>query len=261
MIYMNNNLLISYRNITLSVGEHIYLNKTHDSGLSFSLLTINETIAISSDNTTETAIVLLNGSGIIDYHDKKISYFRNNWINENPHVIHISSNDSVTIHSNDITRFAIIRTNNPLSFQGKIYTPNEISVEHRGKDILDNTCYRLVRQAFDKNNATYSNLVIGEVMAFPGKWSSYPPHHHKQPELYYYEFSPSYGYGHGELGEDVYKIYHQDLLVIDQNRDHSQVAAPGYNMYYLWAIRHLPNNPYSGFEYTAHHGDLVKKRR
>ncbi len=258
MTGMKSNLITQYRNVTLSVGEHIYLDQKHDSGLSFSSLVTKSSITISSDNNTETAVVLLEGNGIIDYHHQQTAYQRSNWIHENPFIVHIPCNDSVNILTNDISRFAIVRTNNALSFHGKIYTPKEIGVEHRGKDILDNTCYRLVRLAFDKSNAPHSNLVIGEVLAFPGKWSSYPPHHHQQPELYYYEFSPSHGYGHGELGEDVYKIYHQDLLIIDQNRDHSQAAAPGYYMYYLWAIRHLQDNPYTGFEYTAPHSNLVK---
>ena len=104
--------------------------------------------------------------------------------------------------------------------------------------------------AFDRTIAPpQSKLVIGEVLNFPGKWSSYPPHHHSQTEIYYYEFSPQWGYGHGELGEDVYKIRHGDILPITDNRVHSQTSAPGFHMYYLWSIRHPDENPYDGFTY------------
>jgi 5-deoxy-glucuronate isomerase len=34
---------------------------------------------------------------------------------------------------------------------------------------------------------------------------------------------------------------------------HSQVSAPGYAMYYLWIVRHLRGNPYTGFTFTEEH--------
>ena len=133
----------------------------------------------------------------------------------------------------------------------KIYLPEEIDTEHRGKGQLDDTCYRLVRLAFDDTiSPKEAKLVIGEVLNFPGKWSSYPPHHHAQPELYYYELSPTWGYGHGELGEDVYKIKNGDVLAITNSKTHSQTSAPGFHMYYLWAIRHDDKKRYDGFTYT-----------
>jgi 5-deoxy-glucuronate isomerase len=94
---------------------------------------------------------------------------------------------------------------------------------------------------------------VGEVVSLPGRWSSYPPHHHAQPEIYYYRFDPPQGYGHAELGDEVFKVHQHDLLRITAGNDHAQAAAPGYHMYYLWAIRHLDGNPYTGFEYTETH--------
>ncbi len=48
---------------------------------------------------------------------------------------------------------------------------------------------------FDLDNAPQSNLVMGEVFNQPGRWSSYPPHHHPQPEVYYYQFEHPEGFG------------------------------------------------------------------
>ena len=78
----------------------------------------------------------------------------------------------------------------------------------------------------------------------PGSWSSYPPHHHPQPEIYHYRFSEEQGYGHGEMGDDVFKIKHNDTLAIMPSCEHAQVCAPGYAMMYVWAIKHLPNGKY-----------------
>ena len=129
--------------------------------------------------------------------------------------------------------------------------PEDVENEHRGKGQLDDTSYRIVRCVFDRRTAPpEARLVLGDVVTFPGRWSSYPPHHHPQGELYYYRFEPDWGYGHGELGEDVYKLYHNDLLRITGLRDHAQTAAPGFHMYYVWTIRHDTGNPYTGFEFT-----------
>jgi 5-deoxy-glucuronate isomerase len=46
-------------------------------------------------------------------------------------------------------------------------------------------------------------------------------------------------------------------VVIRGGEDHAQVSAPGYGMYYLWVVRHLPGNPYKGFEFTEEHKWLL----
>ena len=94
------------------------------------------------------------------------------------------------------------------------------------------------------SNAPYSNLVLGEVIGFPGKWSSYPPHNHPQPEIYYYKFNPENGYGFAELDETVYKTHNNSTVFIVNEETHPQTTAPGYAMWYLWVIRHLDGNPY-----------------
>ena len=96
-------------------------------------------------------------------------------------------------------------------------------------------------------------LVLGEVVTFPGGWASYPPHHHPQPEIYHYRFTAPQGYGHAELGEQVVKVRQYDSICIPAGNDHAQCAAPGYGMYYSWVIRHLPGLPYTVPEFTPEH--------
>ncbi len=113
---------------------------------------------------------------------------------------------------------------------------------------------RFVRTIFDRSNShPDTQLVLGEVVNFPGRWSSYPPHHHPQPEIYHYRFTNPHGYGHAELGEDVYKVRPGDTLKILDELDHSQCSAPGYGMYYIWVIRHLPNSRYTVPVFTDEH--------
>ena len=114
----------------------------------------------------------------------------------------------------------------------------------------------IVRTIFDGRNRPQAKLVLGEVVTFPGRWSSYPPHHHPQPEIYHYRFTDPRGYGHAELGDDVLKVQQHDTIKILDFNDHSQVAAPGYGMYYIWAIRHLDGDPYTVPEFTREHAWL-----
>lgn len=149
--------------------------------------------------------------------------------------------------------WAVARTTNPKSFEPRLFLPNELQPEYRGKGLAQDACLRNVRLIFDLEQRPESNLVIGEVINYPGRWSSYPPHHHQQPEIYHYRFSKPQGYGHSELGDDVLKVRNYDTVKIPGGKDHAQVSAPGYAMYYLWIIRHMENNPYRGFEFTKDH--------
>jgi 5-deoxy-glucuronate isomerase len=89
--------------------------------------------------------------------------------------------------------FYFCATDNPRRFNAKLFSPEECQSEARGEGTLRETSTRIVRTVFDDTSRPESNLVAGEVIGIPGKWSSYPPHHHPQPEIYYYRF-PDGGY-------------------------------------------------------------------
>jgi 5-deoxy-glucuronate isomerase len=111
-----------------------------------------------------------------------------------------------------------------------------------------------VRTIFDdRNGPPGARLVVGEVVTSPGRWSSYPPHHHPQPEIYHYRFTRPEGYGHAETGEAVHKVRAGDTVVIDPGETHAQCAAPGYGMWYLWTIRHLDDARYAGPTFDPEH--------
>ena len=135
-------------------------------------------------------------------------------------------------------------TDNPKTFKAKLFTPEECTSEMRGAGTMRETSTRMVRTIFDDTNRPESNLVIGEVIGMPGRWSSYPPHHHPQPEIYHYRFLPSNGFGLTTIGETPYLIKDRDTILIKEGEVHPQVTAPGYAMWYLWVIRHLDGAHY-----------------
>ena len=102
---------------------------------------------------------------------------------------------------------------------------------------------REIKTFFDYENAPFSNMVLGEVLSYPGKWSSYPPHHHPQPEVYFYRFDHPQGFGAGFANGEIYKTGHNGMSIITSGF-HSQVTAPGYALCYSWGIRHLDGDPW-----------------
>ena len=125
-----------------------------------------------------------------------------------------------------------------------MYTPDTVQTQHAGsKGELMGAMEREIKTFFDYDNAPFSNMVLGEVLNRPGKWSSYPPHHHPQPEVYFSRFDSPHGFGAGFANGDVYKTEQNGCAVINHGF-HSQVVAPGYAMCYAWGIRHLEGDPW-----------------
>jgi len=209
---------------------------------------------ISETHPYETAWVLLRGAAELTFADTCVTVQRHNLFDEPPTVLHLGPGTPVTLRTlSDDTEWAIVRTPNERRFTPRLFLPADLTPEYRGTGLVQNACLRNVRLFFDRATRPEANLVLGEVINYPGRWSSYPPHHHDQPEIYHYRFTHPDGYGHAELGDDVVKVRNHDTVVIPPGLDHGQVSAPGYGMYYLWMIRHLPGNPYTGFTFAEEH--------
>ncbi|MEI3362668.1 MAG: 5-deoxy-glucuronate isomerase, partial [Oscillospiraceae bacterium] len=85
-----------------------------------------------------------------------------------------------------------------------MYTPDKVQVEHKGfGGELMGCMSREIKTFFDLDNAPFSKMVLGEVLNLPGKWSSYPPHHHPQPEVYFYRFDYPDGFGAGFANGEI----------------------------------------------------------
>jgi len=93
-------------------------------------------------------------------------------------------------------------------------------------------------------------LLLGETFNQEGRWSSYPPHRHERhhppeeyflEEVYHYQLEPEGGFGvqvfytEDRTFEEAYLVRHGDTFVIPRGY-HPVVAAPGYRLYYFWAL-------------------------
>jgi 5-deoxy-glucuronate isomerase len=223
-------------------------------GMDFSVLRQQSGEMLVETTELETAWVLLRGSAEIGFGGTGVQVNRASCFDEPPTALHAAAGTAVSLRavSPDV-EWAIVRTTNERRFEARLFLPADLVPEYRGAGLVQNACLRNVRLIFDRTTRPESNLVVGEVVNYAGRWSSYPPHHHDQPEIYHYRFSAPDGYGHAEIGDEVFKVREADTIVIPPGRDHAQVSAPGYGMYYLWMIRHLPGNPYTGFTFAPEH--------
>ena len=192
----------------------------------------------------EVAFLLFQGKVIFKWDGKEVEGTRPDCFNYDAYCLLAGCGTEIEIEALEHSEIFVQATENDKPYEAVMYTPETVQVQHAGaKGELMGCMRREIKTFFDYDNAPFSNMVLGEVLNMPGKWSSYPPHHHPQPEVYFYRFDYPNGFGAGFANGEVHKTTHNGLLVIN-TEFHSQVAAPGYAMCYAWGIRHLPGDPW-----------------
>ena len=159
-------------------------------------------------------------------------------------LLHVCKGIEVTVSAYAETEIMWQATENEREFPAKFYHPEEISNVVAGADLCAGTCTRRVTTILDYSNAPYSNLVIGETYTEQGAWSGYPPHGHRQPEVYYYRTDKPQGFGACFIGEEAYVIKDRSVSPLLDGKTHQQAPAPGHRLYVVWMIRHLPDDPW-----------------
>jgi 5-deoxy-glucuronate isomerase len=224
------------------------------SGIAFGVLNLATGEVFRAVTEGETAFLLMEGDVQAKAGSAERRLSRQSLFDESASALHVAAGEQVELTAVTASELTLYAVRNRKPFPSRFYEPQDVPDEHRGKGQVGDSCLRLVRTIFDKRNAPVeADLVLGEVVTLQGRWSSYPPHHHPQPEIYHYRFTRAEGYGHAEIGDTVVKVRHNDTIAIPPGLDHAQCAAPGYGMYYSWVIRHLPGNPYIVPEFTAEH--------
>lgn len=125
-----------------------------------------------------------------------------------------------------------------------VIAPEAVRVREVGKENWRREVHDIVAMDFPAER-----LLVGETYNPPGNWSSYPPHKHDvdrgdeetaMEEAYLFRIDPPHGFGlqclysgDGRM-ERVYIV--RDLTAIAISGYHPVVAAPGYRLYYLWAM-------------------------
>jgi len=222
----------------------VVTNEQGPSRMNFAILSMRAGEEYQCEKNIEKALLILSGSVLAQWDDSSQELQRISLFDQAPVVLHFPYGTGLTICAYVDSQLILVSRTYKGSFTSQVLRPKDYRIEEFGKGEVQGCALRTVRTFFDDASAVDCGLVLGEVVNHPGKWSSYPPHIHPQPEIYHYRFSPSQGFGFAQHGENAYMVRDGDTLIIEPMHAHSQVAAPGYVMYYVWAISHLADNRY-----------------
>ena len=230
-----------------------------DMHMDFGLHRLDRGMTVTSEEAMERAFLLIEGNVLFQWGGRQAEARRSSVFREGPWCLHLPSGAKASFQALcSETVVAEVKTRGNGSFHPSLRRPVDCPVQRVGEGLMQNTAIRSMRSIVTPQENPAMNLVMGEVINGPGRYSAYPPHHHPQPELYHYRFHPEQGYGYCEMGDDVYKVRHMDTAAIPGGLVHPQTAAPGYAMYYLFVIRHLDDQRFSEAAYLREHQWLLK---
>lgn len=211
-----------------------------DMNMDFGVQCMKQGDKVPFQSEKESIYVLITGKITYQWGKNQETVERKSCFHEDPILLHVPGNTDVQILCESASaEVAIQRTTNAKQFQARLLKSQDLlcASEKRGAGLMNEASTRIVRTFFDRSTCPETNFFIGEVVSFPGKWSSYPPHSHIEPEIYFYKFLPENGYGYAEIGDEVFKVRNNDLTGMPNALTHSQATAPGYAEYYIWVIR------------------------
>ena len=152
--------------------------------MDFGVLRLQKGECWTETQALEKAYLLVSGRVRFTWENQHHEEERANCFDVPPTALHVCREVSVTLEClSDTCEIDILRTDNEKVFPSRLYLPSDTPDEYRGAGTMHEASTRIVRTIFDDRNAPYANLVLGEVIGFPGKWSSFAPHHHPQAEI------------------------------------------------------------------------------
>ena len=192
----------------------------------------------------EIAVLLLSGSVRFLWEGQEQSVSRKNVFTEGPWCVHVPSSVEIRVEALEASEILVQCTRNESVFASRLYSPDDAPWIYSTVGKFGNVAKRRVNTIFDHDICPESNMVLGEVLNDPGNWSGYLPHRHPQPETYFFKFDHPEGFGASFVGDQVFKSVDYSFSAIPGGELHPQAAAPGYQMYTCWMIRHLDGNPW-----------------
>jgi 5-deoxy-glucuronate isomerase len=190
----------------------------------------------------EAIFVLQQGSGTLAVRAERWTVSRPNVFDARATAVYVPPGETLTVTADELMEGVIVSTPAPKGARPVLAAPQDVVVNRRGRG-------NYARQVHDifVHDAHVQRLMVGETFNPAGNWSSYPPHKHDgrdgEPcleEVYHFRIDPAQGFGHQVLytndGESVtHQVRDGDAVLLPYGY-HPVSAAPGYRLYYLWAM-------------------------
>ena len=167
-------------------GYNCYIDREKDdmgTMMDVGLLVMEEGDIYSiEEKDKESAVMLFSGDVVFEYAGHTVSASRPDCFRYEAYCLLSPRGVRISLTARSHAEIYIQQTDNERDYEPVMYTPETVQVQHAGANGELMGCMRReIKTFFDYDNAPFSNMVLGEVLNFPGKWSSYPPHHHPQP--------------------------------------------------------------------------------
>lgn len=195
-------------------------------------------------NEEEVAVLLLSGEITFCWENEEKTVSRKDVFTEGPWALHTCKEKEINVSAKKTSEILVQRTKNDRSFASRLYAPEDAPWGYSCLGKFGNVAKRRVNTIFDHDICPESNMVLGEVLNDKGNWSGYLPHRHPQPETYFFKFDRPEGFGASFVGDQVFKSVNNSFSAIPGGELHPQAAAPGFQMYTCWMIRHIDGNPW-----------------
>ncbi|MDR0886802.1 MAG: 5-deoxy-glucuronate isomerase [Clostridiales Family XIII bacterium] len=235
---------IAAKDLSLGYNKIVTKEAHPQMNMDYGVLKLEAGGTFSETSKGETNYALISGEVEFTFDGQTKTAVRDNPFHHNPILLRVATGADVQIKAVKDSEVAIVSTDNAHTFASEFIGEEDLlqASELRGEGLMRDASTRVVRTYYDRSNKPETNFFLGEVVSYPGKWSSFPPHRHVEPEIYYYRFLPEDGYGLGEFGNDAYKIQNGDTQIMVGD-SHSQCTTPGYAEWYLWIIRLRDDHP------------------
>ena len=211
--------------------------------LELPVLAAGERATFAAPAADEAALILL--AGDVRWGDRRAT--RPDVFGTPASAVYLPPGASVDVAADEATELALAVTMfgdlHPVEAATPFFVrPDDVVVHERGQDGWRRDVHDLVADAVPAQR-----LIVGETFNAPGEWSSFPPHKHDgrdgEPaleEVYYYRFDKPDGFGFQGLydadGEERAIFLRHGAVVGIPRGYHPVCAAPGYGLYYLWAL-------------------------
>ncbi len=218
--------------------------------LEFGILSLNpgEDFSFPARNGRETGIVILQGRASINAgtHHWEQAEERSSVFDSPATAVYLPPGMAFTVRAFSRLEAAVITAPAHKGAPPTFVTPEEVIIhKQRGAPGFLRDVHDII-----VGQVPAETLLIGETFNYPGQWSSYPPHKHdihrppeeyQLEEIYFYKVDPPQGFGLQRLYspergyDETFTLFNNDIVLIPWGY-HPVVAAPGYRLYYLWAL-------------------------
>ncbi|HWM28049.1 MAG TPA: 5-deoxy-glucuronate isomerase, partial [Woeseiaceae bacterium] len=123
------------------------------SGLRVFRLELDAGESFSEETDTETAWLLMSGKVKGRVGERKFGLERRSLFDESASCVHASANTNVLFEAMTASELTVYQCPNGKPFSPRVFTPEDVPNEHRGKGQVAERCLRFVRTIFDGSNS------------------------------------------------------------------------------------------------------------